>query len=667
MRVNPLLAIFFIAILGFSRPSMGLVLGQDSNPINPIGSISYFEDLKGSLTFEDIQKQQIQSSFKPIQTMGKEINFGYSSSVFWLKLPLSRAQGLTGNWVLELPYFGLSEIDFYAPNEPVIKTGNSKSIATRPTFYRFYAFPVTLSTEERSFYIRVSSNQPISVPIKLWEREVFLKHMQLDTLFQSLYYGGIGVLALFNLFLFIYLRDKAYLFYAGFAFFIGFGIFSGNGYGRLYLWPNHPYWDNISQAVLLGFATAIAMLFANEFLKVRTFSIFFFRILKALACGLFVISLALWLSIAMGFTSNVLFMLLPLLVIPSALLTIYIGLRAWLAGHKSAKFFLLAWGVLAIGGLVASLRMFDVLPSNSFTSYALQISSAVEMILLAFALASRIQDERDLRESAQQEALNYQERLVDTLKASEERLENQVAMRTNDLKMMLNNEKQLREQYIRFGSMISHEFRNPLGIIETQTALLARDGIDQSSMKRVSIISSATHRLAVLFDRWLQSDRLQNGIDHVRPQIINLNKWMEDLLEQCRNYHANHMLQFICNGDEKILVVDEKMLEVVALNLIDNACKFSPSNSVVTISIIYENEMIGISVADQGIGISHEDIKVIFDEYKQISQENTLGGIGLGLAFVKKIIEFHGGRINVKSEVGAGSEFIAWFPERAVE
>jgi len=186
-------------------------------------------------------------------------------------------------------------------------------------------------------------------------------------------------------------------------------------------------------------------------------------------------------------------------------------------------------------------------------------------------------------------------------------------------------------------------------------------------MKRVSIISSATHRLAVLFDRWLQSDRLQNGIDHVRPQIINLNKWMEDLLEQCRNYHANHMLQFIGNGDEKILVVDEKMLEVVALNLIDNACKFSPSNSVVTISIIYENEMIGISVADQGIGISHEDIKVIFDEYKQISQENTLGGIGLGLAFVKKIIEFHGGRINVKSEVGAGSEFIAWFPGRAVE
>lgn len=667
MRVNPLLAIFIVAILGFSRPSLGLVLDQDSVPINPIRSISYFEDLKGSLSFEDIQKQQIQSSFKPIQSMEEEINFGYSKSVFWLKLPLSRAQGLTGNWVLELPYFGLSEIDFYESNESVISTGSSKSITARPVFYRFYAFPISLGTEERIYYIRVSSNQPISVPIKLWGRAAFLKHMQLDTLFQALYYGGIGVLAIFNLFLFIYLRDKAYLFYAGFAFFIGFGIFSGNGYGRLYLWPNLPHWDDISQAVLLGFATAIAMLFANEFLKVRTFSIFFFRILSALAFGLFVISLALWLSIALVFTSNIFFMLLPLLVIPSALLTIYIGLRAWLAGHKSAKFFLLAWGVLAIGGLVASLRMFDVLPSNSFTSYALQISSAIEMILLAFALASRIQDERDLRESAQQEVFNYQERLVDTLKASEERLENQVAMRTNDLKMMLKNEKKLREQYIRFGSMISHEFRNPLGIIETQTALLVRDGIDQPSMKRVSIISSATHRLAVLFDRWLQGDRLQNGIDHVQPQIINLTKWMKDLLERCRNYHANHVMQFIGNGDEKILVADEKMLEVVALNLIDNACKYSPPNSVVTISIICENVMIGISVADQGVGISHEDMKVIFDEYKQLNQENTLGGIGLGLAFVKKVIEFHGGRIDVKSEEGAGSEFIAWFPHRTVE
>ena len=666
MSVNPLFTLFASIMLGFVAPAAGLVLGNGSAPINPIKSARFLEDSKAVWSYEDIQKPTFQAQFKPIPATGDEINFGYSKSTYWIKLPLAKVDGASDFWVLELPYFGLSEIDFFAPNTAQIKTGSSKPILSRPMFYRFYAFPIVLDDAEQNFYLRVSSSQPISVPLKIWRRDVFVEHVQLDTMFQAFYYGGIGVLAIFNLFLFIYLRDKAYIYYAAFAAFIGLGILSGNGYGRLFLWPNLPGWDDVSQAVFLGFATSSAMLFVGEFLKVRTLSRFLNHTLKVLALALTASSIGLWLSSAMFGASTIFFMVLPLLVMPSALLTIYLGYRAWLAGHKSAKFFLLAWGVLAIGGLVASLRMFNVLPSNPLTSYALQISSAVEMILLAFALASRIQDERDLREKAQSEALRYQESLVDSLKASEERLESQVAMRTNDLKTMLQNEKQLREQYIRFGSMISHEFRNPLGIIETQTALLARDGIDSTAMKRVSIIGSATYRLAILFDRWLQGDRLENGIDQVRPQIINLNEWLTTLVEVCRTYHANHKLKYM-NGDrETILVADEKMLEVVVLNLIDNACKFSPQNSLVTISTVCANSMIGISVKDSGSGIDLVDQEAIFEEYRQLDSKQASKGFGLGLAFVKKVVEFHGGKIDLISQLGVGSEFIAWFPERTI-
>ena len=666
MSVNPLLALFFSVILGFSTQASALMLSNELDPVNPIKAISYLEDQAGAWTLEDIQKPTFQNQFKPINTAGEEVNFGYSKSAYWLKLPLSKAKNLSDFWVLELPYFGLSSIEFYAPDEPPIKTGSAADIDSRPFFYRFYAFPIAVNDLEKNFYLRVRSNQPISVPLNVWGRDAFVKHIQLDTLFQALYYGGIGVLAIFNLFLFIYLRDKAYIFYAGFAAFIGLGILSGNGYGRLFLWPNLPGWDDVSQAVLLGFATANAMLFVGEFLKVRSFSLVLTKILKIIATALFMSSVGLWLSSALGFSSVFFFMLLPLLVIPSTLLTIYVGYKSWRAGHQSAKFFLLAWGVLAIGGLVASLRMFNILPSNPLTSYALQISSAVEMILLAFALASRIQDERDLRERAQQESLNAQDRLVQSLRASEERLENQVALRTNDLKVLLANEKGLREQYIRFGSMISHEFRNPLGIIETQIALLARDGIEQVSMKRVSIIGSATHRLAMLFDRWLQGDRLENGIDQVRPQIINLQQWLATLIEGCRTYHANHYLEFISDTRDVMLVADEKMLEVVVLNLIDNACKFSDQHSVVTVRILQSNSMIGISVLDAGIGIDKANQAFIFEEYKQLNSDKAASGFGLGLAFVKKVVEFHNGRIDMMSELGVGSEFIAWFPERAI-
>jgi signal transduction histidine kinase len=663
---SSLITLFLVPLIVFLIPINVLGFSGESVPFNPATVVSFLEDPKAELTYEDIQKKSIQSQFKPAQISGDEINFAYSNSVYWLKLSLSKQANLPQFSVIELPYFGLNRINFYAPGQPAVKTGSAEPIQSRPFFYRFYAFPITLSDVEQDFYLKVQSDQPISVPLKVWGREDFVEHIQVDTFFQALYYGGIGVLALFNLFLFVYLRDKAYLFYAGFAGFIGIGILSGNGYGRLFLWPNFPVWDDVSQAVLLGLASANAMMFISEFLKVKTFSVILNRVLVTLAIALALNSAGLWFASALHFSVGIFFILLPLLSIPSAILTIYIGFRALLAGYKSAQFFLFAWGVLAIGAIVGSLRMFNVLPSNAITSYALQISSAIEMLLLAFALASRIKEERELRESAQNEAFNSQQDLVESLRASEEHLENQVSMRTNDLKLMLENEKSLREQYVRFGSLISHEFRNPLGIIEGQTALLCRDGISETSMKRVSIISSATHRLASLFDRWLQGDRLQSGIDQVRPQIIHLNQWITELIEGCKNYHANHAINFVNDLSETVLIADEKMLEVVVLNLIDNACKFSNSGLSVTVSVLHINSMIGISIKDQGIGIDEKDHLVIFNEYHQISSKKSTKGFGLGLAFVKKVLEFHGGRIELFSQIDQGSEFIAWFPDQAI-
>lgn len=658
--------LIFLLGIGFAISINAMVLRDLVSPVNPIQSIQFLEDRDSRLTFEDIQKSAVQAQFKPIKSSGNEINFGYSNSTYWLRIPLSKTPNLSDAWILELPYFGLSQITFYSPENPPIKTGSAESIESRPIFFRFYAFPLTLTDAEQNFYLQVRSNQPVSIPLNVWARQAFIKHVQLDTVFQALYYGGIGVLAIFNLFLYLYLRDRAYIFYSIFALFIGFGIFAGNGFGRLLLWTDMPRWDDISQAVLLGFASGSALLFVSEFLKIKTFSIAIFRIFIGLASGLFLISIGLFIFSVLNWPTSFYFMLLPGLAIPSTLLSIYAGYKSWIIGHNSAKFFLLAWGVLAIGGLVASLRMFDLIPSNPWTSYALQISSAVEMILLAFALAGRIQDERDLRESAQQESMRSQERLVQSLKASEERLENQVTMRTNDLNILLASEKGLREQYIRFGSMISHEFRNPLGIIETQVALLSRDGIDPTAMRRVSVIGSATHRLAMLFDRWLQGDRLENGVDQARPQVIQLNKWINNLVQVCRTYHTSHQLIFETESTECILIADEKMLEVVLLNLIDNACKFSAHDTVVTIRIRHSDSMIGISVADRGIGISESDQSAIFNEFVQLNPRKDVRGFGLGLAFVKKVVEFHRGNIEITSRVGVGSEFTAWFPERPV-
>lgn len=664
MRV--LLSVFLLLLGGVPLFAQALQLSGHNASFNPLKQLSIYEDQTGKLTLRDIQSAEIQKQFKPADSKGSELNFGFSTSTYWIKLPLSIQSGATSSWILEVPYFGLDHINFYAPDTDDIKTGGLMPVQSRPIFYRFYAFPINLTEQNQNFYLEVKSHQTISIPINLWTRKSFDAHMQKDTLFQSFYYGGIGVLAIFNFFIYIYLRDRSHLYYALFAIFIGLGIFAGNGIGRLYLWTNSPGWDQSSQAVLLGFGTTMALLFTSEFIKTGVHFPLINKLMRLLSYAFFILASTLIFATVFNISKNWLFQIYPGLAILALLLVLITAVKACGLKQQSAHFFLLAWGILCLGGLIASLRIFDIVPSNWFTSYSLQISSALEMILLSFALASRIQYERKLRENAQTEALKSQEMLVETLRASEDRLEKQVSLRTHDLKSMLESEKKLREQYVRFGSLISHEFRSPLGIIESQAALLTRQTDDESQKKRLTIISSATHRLASLFDRWLQGDRLENKIDSDRPQLIHLNEWLIEIVTKCRSYHLSHELIFKPNDKVIILAIDEKMLEVVVLNLIDNACKYSPPDSKVLINIIPEIDRVGISVADNGIGIDPSNHQKIFEEFIRINPKNDKKGYGLGLSFVKKVLEYYGGKIELKSSIGAGAEFIAWFHEKNI-
>jgi len=657
------LAIF----LGFHSAGLTQTDTRQTSSLNPTQYASVLIDATGHLSFQQILSPEYQAQFKPAANWGEELNFGFSSSVYWIKVSLSGKELHASNWVLEIPYFGLDHIGFYSPQGDVTKTGNLMSVGTRSIFYRYYAFPVELGIRTQDYYLRIDSKQNISVPLKLWKQSAFNRHLQTDTLIQAFYYGGLGILAAFNFLIFLYLRDRSHLYYSAFALLFGLGIFAGNGYGRLFVWPDSPNWDQISQVVMLTLGTGMSLIFTTHFLNTKKNQPLVNGLLNILIVVFFFYTAIVVSTNYTHISKNIIFQIFPFIVLPAIVIILYAGARAYQAGHYSAKFFLMSWGTLCVGGVLGSLRQLDLIPTNWFTSYALQISSAIEMLLLSFALANRIQHERFLREVAQQEALFSKETLVQTLLATEERLERQVFNRTNDLRTMLESEKKLREQYIRFGSLISHEFRSPLGIIENQTALLSRQTDNDYYKKRLSIISSATHRLALLFDRWLQGDRLESHIDTDRPQLIQINAWLNDIVEKCKAYHPNHIFIYTSTKQDPTLVVDEKMLEVVVLNIIDNACKYSEPQSNILIKMIQEKNKIGISITDTGIGIDPVNHLKIFEEYVQIQSNKNKRGYGLGLSFVKKVMEFYGGSIQVNSALGVGSEFIAWFPETSID
>jgi two-component system, sensor histidine kinase LadS len=287
------------------------------------------------------------------------------------------------------------------------------------------------------------------------------------------------------------------------------------------------------------------------------------------------------------------------------------------AGRRSETYFFAAWMVVWAGALIASARSMDWVESNLFTLYVMQIATGVAALLFSVALFVRVRQQYQARILAQQQALDARAALIDNLQNSERKLEATVVERTAQLQASLDVEKRLREQYVRFGAMISHEFRNPLGVIETQTSLLQRElkaGIDNSD-KRIGTVRSAAQRLALLFEKWLQSDRLQNATDKLHTQPIEFDEWFEDLVAKCHAYHANHRIDCSLNSPIGVVDADERLLQIAVLNLIDNACKYSPAGTTVSVTATREGANLRIDVTDQGVGIARELQTKVFDEY----------------------------------------------------
>jgi signal transduction histidine kinase len=287
------------------------------------------------------------------------------------------------------------------------------------------------------------------------------------------------------------------------------------------------------------------------------------------------------------------------------------------------------------------------------------------MLFFSLSLSVRIQNDRNRSEAVLRDASHALLVSLESSRDIEARLASTRLERTHELEILLKNEKTHREQHDRFGAMISHEFRNPLGIIESQAALLKREdsvGVNNIA-KRIIAISSATHRLALLFEKWLQHDRLSYAPDSVRVKPIDLSIWMTNLIEKCRVYQNNHTLELVLSPEAQHLLADEQLLDILLLNLIDNACKYSPAASTVRIETRNRSGMTGVAVIDQGCGVATQFQKDIFLEYFRVDPESKVRGVGLGLSFVKRIVLLHGGEIELISDVGQGSFFCVWFPK----
>lgn len=224
---------------------------------------------------------------------------------------------------------------------------------------------------------------------------------------------------------------------------------------------------------------------------------------------------------------------------------------------------------------------------------------------------------------------------------------------------------------------MSHELNTPLNVIYSAAQLMELYLIDDSiktdegkMIKSINSIKQNCFRLRKLINNILDLSKIQTGDLYLNLSNENIVEVIENMVQSSAKYLTDMKcnLIFDSNVEEKVIACDAEKIERVILNLISNAVKFSTPGGIIFVNLIDKGETVEISVRDNGIGIDKLFQDRIFNRFSQVdkSLSRSAEGSGIGLCFVKSIIELHGGKVNVESELGVGSTFKIELPNKVL-
>ncbi|AYQ29873.1 MULTISPECIES: 7TM diverse intracellular signaling domain-containing protein [unclassified Polaromonas] len=391
-------------------------------------AFTYLEDPGGELALADLLKPDAQARFQPVAQSGSATNFGLTSAAIWLRVTLRTAPGAPADWMLELAYPPLDRLELYTPDG---KGGFSRQVggdlspfADRAVVHRNHVMPVRLKPGAAStLYLRVTSGGTVSAPVKLWQPAALWRHDQAEYATISLYFGLLIGLLLYNLLLFFSVRDRAYLIYVAFVACMAMAQAALTGFGAQFLWPGQLWWNSVSPPTGMAATAVFGLLFARSFLSSALKMPRLDRLIQVLVAGWLLTLLA---ALTMPYVVSSL--MVTVLAVFSVITLVVVGVLSLRSGHPGAKYFLAAWALLLVGVVTLALHNTGLLPSNSLTANSLLIGSALEMVVLSFALADRINVTRREKEQAQARTL-AEHAMVEALSVSQENFRTQLKER----------------------------------------------------------------------------------------------------------------------------------------------------------------------------------------------------------------------------------------------
>lgn len=359
--------------------------------------------------------------FEPLT--GESTTLGFTEGAHWFHAELFNTRADLQRWLLVLHYPLLDHVDIYLryPDGKIeyMASGDSLPFSARSIRYRHPNFWVDLPARTRvELLVRVSSRSSLQVPLALYTPTAFAELERDSQLGIGLFYGILLALFFYNLVLWLSLRDASHFWYTFHVSAFGLVMLCLNGLAFEYLWPNSPWLANRAIPLSMALSQVAMHQFCRVFLELPE------RQPRANVASLLIIAFYVVMGVASLFMEyRTVVKPLTLAVFPGALFILAVTINAIRGGYAPARVFLAAWGFLLLGTALYASVSFGLLQKGFLTEYGIQIGSALEMILLSFALAYRYARLR-----------GENEKLV---REHNEQLERHVARRTSELSTAL--------------------------------------------------------------------------------------------------------------------------------------------------------------------------------------------------------------------------------------
>ncbi len=669
--------------------------------------VSILEDPSNKLGLNDVKKS---GAFVPSKV---EIpNLRLSSSDFWLKFSIKNESD-QDHIILALEYPMLSTAEFYGiTDSKVQKLSYNTSFSHRKYQHQNFLFDVYIAPgTSEDYFLRVKSTEQMVLPLILGTPKVMAESLLTNDLAWGLFMGLILVMIIYNFFIYLSVKDQSYLYYVFYSLFIGLSSITLSGYTYRFILFDHPDLNHLGIVIFPGLAGIAGNLFMMNFLQTKENSP---RMHRFIYLSILLYSIAVILRL-LGY-DQASFRAIDFAAISTVVITFIVTISLSLEGYRPAKLFLLAFTLFFTGLLLFVLRNLGVVPYNDFTNYTKEGGTALDVVLLAFALADKINTFKREKEKSQEQTLQALKENERIIREQNVILETKVTERTyelsqanTELNQTLIDLKEAEGQLVEAEKMaslgqltagIAHEINNPINFVTSNINPLNRDVdilIDFiGEMERIGLSELPVEEK----QRLIEEQKEELDYDYLKMEISQLLKGIQegasrtseivkglrvfsrldedDLKKADMNDGLDSTLIIINNllsnkikleksyGKIPLIECYPGKLNQVFLNILSNAIyaigkKFGDRDGgVLKVTTDNTESRVIIKIEDNGIGMDEATKKKIFEPF--FTTKDVGEGTGLGMSIAYNTIRRHQGEIQINSTPGEGSEFILELP-----